>query len=210
MDMRTKFPFSMIVSGSRNVGKTEFVMKLLRHRHEMFDTDIDRLVWCYSKFQPSMVENFCQIFSIVEFPEGIPSDDYSNPKQVNLVVIDELAKQSIQSLTVSSYFTKGKHDNISVIFLTQNLFIQGKYARNISLNSDQIGIFKTPRDRSQISNLAKQIFPGNSNFLTAAYNDATKKPYSYIIYDTKQETRDDVKIRTGVFPGDVMYTYIIK
>ena len=208
--MRIKCPFSMIVSGSRNVGKTEFVMKLLKHRQVMFDTHIDRLVWCYSKFQPSMVENLSRIFSTIEFHEGIPTDDYFNPQQVNLVVIDDLAEQSVQSLTVSSYFTKGRHDNISVIFLTQNLFMQGKYARNISLNSDQIVMFKNPRDRSQISNLAKQIFPGNNKFFTAVYNDATKKPYSYIIYDTKQETSDDVRIRTGIFPGDVMYTYIIK
>ena len=61
------------------------------------------------------------------------------------------------SKAVSQLFTRGRHDNLSVIFLTQNLFHPKQ--RNISLNSDYMVIFKNVRDKSQFTNLAKHAEP---------------------------------------------------
>ena len=71
---------------------------------------------------------------------------------------------------IAKLFTKASHHrNISVIFLTQNLFLKGKQTRTISLNSNYMAIFKNPRDKSQFSHLASQMFPGESSFLKESF-----------------------------------------
>ena len=65
--------------------------------------------------------------------------------------MDEASK----NLKVTQLFTRGNHDNLSVIYLTQNLFHKNQCA--LSLNSDYMGIFKSPRDNSQFATIARQI-----------------------------------------------------
>ena len=42
--------------------------------------------------------------------------------------------EAIESKFVVNAFTIGYHENISTIFITQNLFFSGKFARSIALN----------------------------------------------------------------------------
>ena len=50
---------------------------------------------------------------------------------------------------------RGRHDNLSVIYLTQNLF--HKNQRALNLNFDYMVIFKSPPDNSQFATIARQI-----------------------------------------------------
>ena len=65
-------------------------------------------------------------------------------------------------------------------------------------------VFKNTRDTSQITNLARQIYPGRMKFVQEAFNDPTAVPYDYLLIDLKQETPEDLRLRmrTAVFPDD--------
>ena len=80
--------------------------------------------------------------------------------------------------------------------------------RNLSLNSHFIILFKNPRDKLQISTLARQMYPGNFKFITEAYADATKQAYGYLVFDLKPETEERLRIRTGILPTDIPLVYI--
>ena len=68
-------------------------------------------------------------------------------KQINnVIILDDMMDEATEDKRISNLFTRGRHDNLSVIFLTQNLF--HKNQREISLNSDYMVIFKNPRDRT--------------------------------------------------------------
>ena len=109
---------------------------------------------------------------------------------------------------VVDIFTKiSHHRNLSVVYLTQNLFYKNKQTRTLSLNSHYIVLFKNARDATQVANLARQMYPGKSVFMIEAFKNATSAPYGYLLIDLKQETDD--KIRTGIFPGDVQ-TFILE
>ena len=41
-----------------------------------------------------------------------------------------------------------------------------------------------------------------------AFKDATSVPYGYLLIDRKQETDDKLRLRTGIFPGDVQYVFL--
>ena len=46
---------------------------------------------------------------------------------------------------VENLFTNGRHLNLLVVFVSQNLFYTGKKCRTISLNSTYIIVFKNPK-----------------------------------------------------------------
>ena len=68
----------------------------------------------------------------------------------------------------------------------QNIFNQGKEIRNISLNAHCIVLFKSPRDRQQISILARQVNLGKVQEFVKSYDKfkATSRPHGYLIGET--------------------------
>ena len=87
--------------------------------------------------------------------------------------------EATQDKRISRLFTRGRHDNLSIISLTQNIF--HKNQREISLNSDYMVIFKNPRDKTQFTNLVKQFVPRKYMFLLRVFEDATKLLRSYFL-----------------------------
>ena len=98
-----------------------------------------------------------------------------------------------------------------MLYLLQNLFPKNKESRTISLNSRYMVVFKNPRDASQMSHLARQMYPGRVKFVQEAFKDATSVPYGYLFVDLKQDTPEDMHLRMAVFPDDgVQYVYLPK
>ena len=91
----------------------------------------------------------------------------------------------------------------------QNLFPKNNESRTISLNSQYIVVFKNPRDVSQMTTLAQQMYPGRVKFVQEAFADATSTPYGYILVDLKQDTPDYLRLRMSIPPEDaVQYVYM--
>ena len=79
----------------------------------------------------------------------------------NLIVFDDQMIDASKDKRIVNLFTRGSHHrNLSVIYIVQNLFHQGKGSRNISLNGHYLMLFKNPRDKLQILTVVKQCIPG--------------------------------------------------
>ena len=89
------------------------------------------------------------------------------PGQQKLIVLDDLMKRASNRADVAALFTHGRHENLSIMYLTQNLFHKSKYACDISLNIDYVVFFKIIRDPSMVTYLGQQM--GNVKFLRQAY-----------------------------------------
>ena len=89
--------------------------------------------------------------------------------------------------------------------LTQRLFVNDEYFRQIEQNCDYFCIFKNPRNSSEIRTLAQQITPGNL-ILVDIYLDATRGPFSYLFINLTQECDVRVKYISDLF-GNI-YVYI--
>lgn len=206
MDTRWKHPFTAMICGPTGCGKTFFVKRFLKEIKEMCDTQIEKVIFYYAEWQNGYSDydkNF------VEFREGLPKSNDFEDNKPKLVVVDDLMRESSNGAIVD-LFTKGSHHkNLSVMFLSQNLFHQGKGQRDISLNTNYIIVFKNPRDRAQIAHLARQIYPEDPKFLQEAYFDATSQPHGYLLLDLKQSTPENCRFRTCVFPSDPYhYVYV--
>ena len=120
-------------------GKTIWVQSLLRQAYRMINLPPERIVWCYSQWQPAYMEMLVAI-SNNEFVKGIPesleNDSYLDVNIRNLIVFDDQMIEAGKDNRIVNLFTKGSHHrNLSVIYIVQNLFHQGKGNRSISLNS---------------------------------------------------------------------------
>ena len=201
-----KHPFTCLVSGPTGSGKTSLVKAIIEEK--VINPFPKNILCLYAADQP-----LYKGMKEVEFYRGIPDDieDRFNPKEENLLIIDDLMTQCHSDERMTRLFSVGSsHKNLSVIFIVHDLFHQGKKMRNISLNTHYIILFKNPRDSQQISTLARQMYPGNSHFLIEAYQDATKKAHGYLFIDLKPKTKDQLRIRTGILPSDTHYVYVNK
>ena len=117
---------------------------------------------------PSPGEDRLVLFTMVaclyiEFVKGIPTalehDSYFDVNKRNLIVFDDQMIDASKDKRIVNLVTRGSHHrNLSVIYIVQNLFHQGKGSRSISLNSHYLVLFKNPRDKLQILTLAKQMY----------------------------------------------------
>ena len=147
----------------------------------------------------------------VELMEGFPDNlsDMDRGHDHSLVVLDDLMSQCSNGQRVADLFTRGSHHRgISVLYLTQNLFLLGKLSRTISLNSHYLVIFRNPRNSLDISTLAKQMFPGRTDYLMESFRDATSRPYGYLVIDCHQLTPENMRLRTNILPGERQIAYV--
>jgi hypothetical protein len=201
MALQWKHPFTAIVAGPTGCGKTSFVLKFIKYAKDVITPPPEHILWCYGTFQEAFND-----LNEVELHEGLPNIDMLQSK--TLMVIDDLMSEADDRL--NKIFTKySHHKDISVLFLTQNLFHKG--ARTMTLNSHYLVLFKNPRDASQISYLARQMFPGGrSKYMIESFADATAKPYQYLLVDLKADTDDKFRLRSGIFPDESNYVYVPK
>jgi len=146
-DLKFKHPFSCIVSGLSKSGKTSFRIRLLQNIDALcskreFGSGIIR---CYS--EKTDVPKPQQLPLKSTYHEGVPENFVSGGKP-RLLILDDLLND-VYSKQVCELFTRGSHHrNISVMLITHNLFHQGRYCRDISLNAHYVVALKTSEIRS--------------------------------------------------------------
>ena len=210
MSTKLQHPFTCIIAGPSSSGKTVFVKKLLEQKNDVILDTPERILWCYGEFQP-LFQKLSDSVPGIQFVEGLPDDwsDHLDPRHKSLIVIDDLMSECGNDSRITKLFTKGSHHrNLSVVYIVQNLFYQSKESRTISLNCHYIVLFKNPRHRSQITHLAKQMYPNQTRFMSEAYFDTTEEPYGYLFVDLKPNTPEKYRLRTNIFKGETPYAYI--
>jgi len=63
-------------------------------------------------------------------------------------------------------------------------------------------VFKNPRDKTQIVNLARQVYPENISSFQKTYQDVCKDPHSYLFLDFSQSIDSLLRFRTKIFPEE--------
>ncbi|KAK3697328.1 hypothetical protein QZH41_004721, partial [Actinostola sp. cb2023] len=165
-------------------GKTVWVQNLLQHASRVIQPPPQRIVWSYSQWQPAY-EKMQQTLPGIEFVKDIPhdldEDWYFDPQTNNLIVIDDQMAETSNDKRIMNLFTKGSHHrNLSVIFLCQNVYFQGKIMRTLSLNAAYLVL---------------------DQFLHK-YEAAVERPFGYLFVDLKPNTPEECRLRTNVLPND--------
>ena len=92
-------------------------------------------------------------------------------------------------------FTKhSHHQNITVLYLCQDMFPPGKYAKCISRNAHYIVAFKNPRDQLGMKNLLLQAFPTCWEDMMDVYQKVTERPFGYTVLDLHPASDDRKRV----------------
>ena len=113
---------------------------------------------------PKLSKNLCEI----------------NPRNNNIIILDDLMAEATDSPAVSRLFTQGRHRNASVILLLQNMFPRGKYNTDISRNAQYLALFRSPSNRKQIRIIGERMFDKNRvHFMNAYYKETENRLDTY-------------------------------
>jgi len=204
-------PFTCLIAGPTSSGKTTIIEKILDQNVDLIKPEINRIIYCYSKWQGGY-DILKEKIKAIEFFEGIYDIDSIDHNANNLLILDDLTHLCEKDESILNLFTTDSHHkNISVFLLTQNLFSKGKHFRTISLNSQYIILMNNPRDRLQISSLARQMFPKKTHFFIEAYQDATSLyKFGYLFIDLTQATNQLNRVQTGILKHQQRFIYRAK
>ena len=115
----------MLVAGPRGAGKSEFVKQLLSLKRCIMTNPPERIVWFYGRHQPGLSCSLAQEIPSIDFYEGLPTNIefmFDRSKQ-NICIIDDLIQSASGNQLVENLLTKGRHFNLSVVFICQNFNI---------------------------------------------------------------------------------------
>ena len=193
-------PATIVLSGTTSSGKSTWMERFLHH--QMFDVSPERIYYCYGVYQ----KKFEQMPNVT-FVQGLPEsfEEFYGPRH-NLLVIDDLQDEVTSSKSVEQLFTReSHHKNLSVVYINQNLFYQGKHARTIALNTHYTILFRNPRASSQLRTLRSQT---GLKHLEEAYNDVMKQDqFGYVVIDLSPFSKTKYKVRTRIFPEEDLIIY---
>jgi hypothetical protein len=180
-------PFTCIISGPTESGKSSFCIRLLQYLGTLCTQQDFRggIEWRYSEKSAVPTHEFG---NKLRYHEGVPTEFGKAAGGLPILLILDLLNEAY-SREVCDLFTKGSHHrNQSVILITQSLFHQGKHCRDISLNAKYLVLLKNVRDKNQFLYLARQAYPVHPESLYNAYLDATQQTHGYFILDFAQDT----------------------
>ena len=202
----------ILIAGPTNCGKTYWVNKFLTFN--MFTEKISSILYCYGIWQEKFndMKQNKKIVAPITFREGLPNkeeiENLAKRGKFNVIILDDLMDSIVKDSQMSDLFTKQCHHlNISAIFISQNIFQQGKYSRTISLNCHVFVFFSNKRDESQIQTFARQTYPLKWKKFMLIYEEMMQDPYGYILVDCTPSHPKQIKVRGNVFPGEITYTY---
>ena len=203
-----KCPSNIIIAGPSQCGKTTFTRQLLQQADYLFERPIRKIIYCYGQWQ----ESFKDMAEQVEFIEGIPEDIPTMfPPQCcpGILVLDDLMRNCSDDERILDLFTKVSHHcDVTCIYLTQNLFPPGKFSQSISLNAHYIIAFNNPRDTLGFRALAQKAFTGRVPYVLESFQDATSKPFGYLVMDLHPRTPNIQRLRAKLLPATQTYSVI--
>ena len=135
----------IMIAGPTNSGKTVWVNRLLSH--DMFTEIPKSILYCYGVFQKFFedMKTNPDIKASISFTEGLPTKDIidnMNNGNFHVIILDDMMGIIVKSLDMLQLFTKYCHHcNISAVFIMQDVYHQGPYARSIFLNNHVMILF---------------------------------------------------------------------
>ena len=203
-----KHPTTFLLSGSSQSGKTQWTSNLLQSKAELFEPQNIGPVYLFYKEWQEKYDIMSNDKIVSTFHKGVPNQkDFlqiiSKHKNENgcVCIFDDLADEITRknNLDFNQLFTVYSHHyKVTVILILHYLFDKG--LRKISLNTQHIVFTDSPRDKTSISYLARQVFPNTGSYLIDSYKDAlTTRAYGYIVISIDPGRDDILRVATSIF-----------
>jgi Poxvirus A32 protein len=206
-------PARIMIGGASGTGKTHIIKEMLMNCMETFGICFDKIIYCISPqasndpIYTELAEHFNKPDKppVITFEMGLPFDFINNLQdrivigEHVLLVIDDLVTQAANSDAIRELFiVNSRKNNLTVILVSQNIYLDAKHMRTISGSSSAIVVTENKRYPGQIHSLARQLEPKLWRSLIKAYEMAIDlHPYSYLVIDLHPLTDPTTKYFSG-------------
>ena len=183
-------PSSVIIAGPSGSGKSVLTEQLLNEK-TICQHPPKKMVYCYDRWQP----RFDPMKKHMLFYKGIPDASlltkWFGRTKGGVLILDDLMAEGGQDKQVLDLFTKDSHHrNITVLYLTQDLFPPGKFSKTINRNAHYLIAFKNPRDQTGIRNVLTQAYPAEWREKLELFKRVTARPFGYLMLDLHPASDD--------------------
>ena len=197
-------PFTLILSGATGSGKTQWLLKFLKHCNELIEPPPKKILYCYGEINDSIIK---LKQDGIETYNGVPDASIVMEKEKPLLLILDDLMLNMKNDFLDLLFTRGSHNwNVSVIFVTQSLF--GRDIKTARANAHYLVLMRNPSGQLQIRTVGSQLFPKRLNYFLESYNDATKEPFSYILINMHPNSSEAHRSTSKIFPNETREIYL--
>ncbi|CAH3173008.1 unnamed protein product, partial [Porites lobata] len=194
----------VIIAGPSGSGKTDLVEQWLRYLN-VFQVKPRKIVYAYDRWQPRFER--MQQKDGIQFYRGLPDPrhltQWFGRTRGGVLVLDDLMEEGGQDKRVLDLFTKDSHHrNITVLYLTQDLFPPGKFSKTINRNAHYIVAFKNPRDQTGIRTILLQAFPDRWRQVLRLFKRITARPFGYLMLDVHPASDDRYRLWSHLTPRE--------
>lgn len=187
----------MLVVGPSSSGKSTFIEKWIEHIDDLMDETVKpKRILYFAKYIDGMSE---KIRTKIELFNHLPtSEDFENQsREPILIIIDDFQNDVFTNKDIVSAFQGGRHNKISIIVLTQQLF--PKNNRDISLNSNLIVLMYNNRDSSGPLYLSRQLDCLNPKLMSRIFYASVTKPFEYLLINLMVDSHSALRYQTDIF-----------
>ena len=199
-------PFSLVLAGPSGSGKSKFLFDLIDNLDTCTKPKIEKVIFIYGVYQ-----ELYKKYPNIHFTDNL---EYMKvrPSENTLLILDDCMTQVKDSILLEQLFTRGRHENISVILVLQSMFYKGSVLKTVRDNATYMAITNHIQDQTRLYTFSSQLELKNSSYFIDSYEDAMKTRYNYLFVDLhpKSQMRDApyfIKYRTGVakIHGQTLY-----
>ena len=211
--VKLQTPFTMIICGQTQSGKSSFCRRLLKLWQTTVDKSYDYVLWLYGQNQNTLFNDLQSEIPVnIEFAEGFNPDyidNWVNHHPNCVIVVDDLNRQAFSNDYFATLFDGASHHKrANVIAISQNCYDRGTQYRQAMLNTRYLVLLSSARDKRVLSHINSQIFPNYKGLLSDVYSKVIESaPYEHILIDLSPYVQPELRLRSSIFDQPVFHVH---
>jgi hypothetical protein len=193
-----KQPARALFVGATMSGKTHLIRRILAERQDLFNQPLRGRIVYVNEYLPEWRYEFEHR---VEFWRHLPSNLESAPP--SLLIIDDFAFDSDMLKACVPLFIKfSHHRNCSLFFVTQNLFVDNKDFRTLTMNCNVYFLFPAPRLMAQYDLFLTKLLGRRDaqRIRQEIFKPLLSQAHGYLVVDCQQG--QNYCLRSNIIPSD--------
>jgi RecA/RadA recombinase len=205
-ELKMKIPFGCIIAGPSSSGKTKLCLKLLENANKMFEPEPKAIIYAYGQFN-NLIPKLVSMG--IHTVQGEPPDSLlASVQKPYLLILDDLMYDLTPQWLSSIYTKRSHHEGFGVIMLVQDMY--EKRLKVPRINSMYLFLLRAPNSLLSVRNLGTQLWPRELSYFMDAYKQATSENYGYLFIDLHPSSKQVLRLRSNIFPGEKTQLYIPK
>ena len=133
--MLISVPCRLQVVGPSMAGKSQWILKLIKHRKDMFGAEFNRVFYGYPKKDTSehrtaylhQLHQVCPILEVLDSLPEISELNLANDGSHSILILDDLSEKIMNSQEFcEAFFMWSHHSNLSLVYTIQVVFTKEK------------------------------------------------------------------------------------